>query len=242
MRPTQPVLAPAVVAEYASALQGSDAKVPPVQSVYRFSRAADGKTRVDAGNRSVISNPATRQTILLDHVKKTATIQTTPPPVPPLPGMPQMPQFAPPGLPAAPKPPAVQVEDLGKRLLQGHEVEGKRFLIPPPPPIPALPARPAFQAPGMPEPPALPQMPHVPQPPHVPGAPKVPPSPTLAEVWHCPSLGLPMFTKTSGSFGQMTQVCQRAVAGEPHPAAFEIPAGYTTIVPPPPMAIPPVKL
>jgi hypothetical protein len=206
MGPVPPAAAPPITAEYATALQPASGGAP-VQSAFRFCRATGGQTRVDSGNTSVISDPAAGHTILLDHVKKTATISQAPPQVPKLPGMPPMPQFAAPGLPTAPQTPGVQVQDLGKSVIQGHEVEGKRFLIPPPPP----------PAPGMPQPPK---------------------GPTVAEVWHSPSMGLPMLTNMSGGFGQLTQVCQRAVPGEPHPAAFQIPPGYKAILAPP--AKPPV--
>src|SRR5271165_1284903 len=99
MGPTPPVALPPVTAEYASTLHRTGAQFPTARSSYRFSRAADGKTRVDSGDMSVISNPAAAQTIVLDHVKKTATIQPSPSPAPPNPAMPQMPNFSPPGLP-----------------------------------------------------------------------------------------------------------------------------------------------
>jgi len=106
---------------------------------------------VDSGKTSVISDPAAGQTILLDHAKKTAMI--APQPAPQIPGMPQMPHLAPPGMPAAPQPPAMQVQDLGKSVLQGHEVEGKRYVIPPPPKpkAPLMPSASAGQAPAMPK-------------------------------------------------------------------------------------------
>lgn len=257
-------------------MQPPKPNLPPVQSAFRFTRATDGKTRVDSGNMSVISNPAAGQTILLDHVKKTANIQPAPPPVPQMPGMPQMPQFAPPGLPSAPKPPNMQVQDLGKSVLQGHEVEGKRFVFQPPPPpkMPAMPKPPQMpgmpqppqvpgmppppqvpgmpqppqmagmpKVPGAPQPPGMPPAPQAPQMPQAPGAPPVPPAPgmppapqmpTVAELWTSTSMRVPMLTKMSGAFGQLTQVCQRAVPGEPHPAAFQIPPDYKVIMPPQP--------
>lgn len=248
MGPLTPAALPPVTAEYANTLQPPKAGDPPTNSAHRFSRAADGKTRVDSGNISVITNPATAQTILLDHAKKTATIQPTPPPAPPAPQMPQMPAFSPPGLPGQP-PPAPKVEDLGKRLLQGHEVEGKRIVTQPL----AMPKKPALQMPGAPKLPAvkmpgapklpstklpgapkLPsaKLPGVPKLPQIPGAPSKPPapaapkSPITSEVWSSTALGVPMLTKVSGSFGQMTQVCHKAVPGEPHPSAFQIPQGY----------------
>jgi hypothetical protein len=212
-----------------------------VQSAFRFCRATGGQTRVDSGNTSVISDPAAGHTILLDHVKKTATISQAPPQVPKLPGMPPMPQFAAPGLPTTPKTPGVQVQDLGKGVIQGHEVEGKRFLIPPSPALPGMPQAPkppgppqmpkAPQAPGMPAAPQSPQAPAAPPPPPAPGMPPSPKGTTIAEVWHSPSMGLPMLTKMSGGFGQLTQVCQRAVPGEPHPTAFQIPQGYKVVIP-----------
>jgi hypothetical protein len=235
MGPIPPVALPPVTAEYASSLQRVEAQVPPSQSAHRFSRAADGKTRVDSGNMSVISNPATAQTILLDHVQKTATIQPSPSPAPPAASMPQMPHFSPPGLPGQLHAPAVKVEDLGKSVLKGHEVEGKRFVtqplpLPKPPAfqMPGVPKPPAFQMPGVPKPPAF-QTPGVPKPPQTPGAPPVPAAPqppTTTEVWNSTSMGVPMLMKMSGGFGQLTQVCHSAVPGEPHPSTFQIPQGY----------------
>ena len=253
---------PPVTAEYTSAVKLPQPNVPPVQSSYRFTRATSGQTRTDSGNTSVISNPAAGQTIMLDHVKKTATIQTAPPPMPAAPGMPAMPQFAPPGLPKPPQAPNIQMQDLGKSVLQGYEVEGKKLLVPPQtPPPPTMPKPPGLQLPGapkLPQAPALPKLPQVPgmpklpqppappqtlQAPKVPGGPPVPTPPgmpqppkppTIAEVWTAPKIGLPMLTKASGSFGQLTQVCQKAIPGEPNPAAFQIPPGYKVIVLPPP--------
>jgi hypothetical protein len=153
--------------------------------------------------------------------------------------------------------PTAQVQDLGKAVLQGHEVEGKRYLIQPPamPNIPAPPKPPAFQAPGMPQAggmPKMPGMPQVPGMPPAPGMPKVPgapesqsapnaPSaPTLAEVWTSTSTRLPMLTKMNGGFGQITQVCKDVVPGEPHPAAFQIPPDYKVfqLSPPKPPTLP----
>lgn len=223
---------------------------------------------MDSGNTSVISNPAAGQTILLDHIQKTATIQPLISAAPSPPGMPPMPHLSVPGL--APPPPA-QVQDLGKAVLQGLEVEGKRYIIQPPamPNIPAPPKPPTFQAPGMPQAPGAPQAPGMPQlqgMPQMPGMPKMPgapplpgmpgapgapgtPSapnppqgPTLAEVWTSTSTRLPMLTKMTGGFGQITQVCQGVTHGEPHPAAFQIPPDYKVIqlAPPKPPALPPM--
>ena len=267
---TRPTSVPPVTADFTSELQPVETSLPPVQSAYRLTRAAGGNTRLDSGNTSVISNPAAGQTILLDHIQKTATIQpllsATPSPSPP--GMPPMPHLSVPGLAPAP---SAQVQDLGKGVLQGIEVEGKRYVIQPPamPNIPAPPKPPTFQAPGMPQVPGAPQAPGMPQlqgMPHVPGMPKMPGAPqapgmpnvpgapgsqsaptapqgpTFAEVWTSTSTRLPVLTKINGGFGQITQVCQGVTPGEPHPAAFQIPADYKVIQlsPPQPPALPAV--
>jgi hypothetical protein len=133
-----------------------------------------------------------------------------------------------PGFPGAPPQPAVHVQDLGKSVLQGQEVEGKRYTIQPPaaPPMPQLP--------GMPK---MPQFPGIPKAPGAPGAPPMPPkpaAPVVAEVWNSPKLQLPMATRINGSFGQQTAICQQAIPGEPHPAVFEIPKDYKQVLPVPP--------
>lgn len=232
-----------------------------MQSAYRFSRASDGKTRVDSGTTSVISNPAAGQTILLDHAKKTAMVKPMPPPVPGM-AAPQTPQFSPPGLPgAAPQAPGIQVQNLGKNVLQGLEVEGRRYVIPqsPRPQMPAMPRAPqmpgmpkAPSLPGMPKAPAMPgmpkapampgmpatpqaaQMPGAPAPPKAPAAPQMPQAPTTVEAWTSTTLHLPMLTKMEGPFGKVTQVCHSAVPGEPHPSTFQIPPGYKVVMPDPP--------
>jgi hypothetical protein len=237
MGPTPPPALRPVTAEFTNTLQRAETQSAPIQSAFRFSRAADGKTRVDSGNISAIFNPATAQTVVLDHDKKTATIQPGPPPAPPA-GLPAMPHFALPALPGEPKAASVQVENLGKSVVQGHEVEGKRFVTPPwsvpKAPVfqmPGVPKPPVLQTPGVPKPPAL-QTPGVPKPPQMPGAPAVPqiPQPPITtEVWHSTTLGVPMVMKMSGGFGQLTQVCKSAVPGEPHPSAFQIPQDYKLI-------------
>src|SRR5690349_16503010 len=85
---------------------------PPLETAHKLIRAGDGKTRIDAGDISVITDPATKQTLLLDHVKKEAKSLTTPSmPTPPGMQMPQMPPLTPPGMPAAPPPPTMNVQD-----------------------------------------------------------------------------------------------------------------------------------
>ena len=231
--PSPPAPPPPATAEYTSALQAPKPGAPPVQSAFRFQRASDGKTRVDSGAMSVISNPATGQTVVLDHAKKTALVQPAPPPAPPM-AAPQTPQAGAPAFPGAtPHPPGVQGQSLGKSVFQGHEVVGNRYVIQPPPP-PKIPGVPKFpRMPGAPPAPPAAQMPGAPAP-QVPAAPQKPPGPTTVETWTSTKLHLPMMTKMQGSFGQLTQVCHSAVPGEPHPAAFQIPPGYKLVKPAPP--------
>jgi len=128
-------------------------------------RSSDGKTRIDMPQSSVISDPISKHTIVLDHLKKEASIiPMTPPgsPIAPPPG-------TAPGT-AALHPSSVHVQDLGKSTIEGHEVEGKRYTLPhvPPPPKPQIPG---MKIPGM----------KAPSAPAVPGA-KVPGAPTLPGV------------------------------------------------------------
>lgn len=169
---------------------------------------------------SVISNPATGQTVVLDHAKKTALVKPAPPPAPPM-AIPQMPQAGAPAFAGpAPQPPGVQGQSLGKSVFQGHEVVGNRYVIQPPPP---------------PKTPGAPKLPQMPGAPPTSGAPiQKPPGPTTVETWTSAKLHLPMMTRMQGPFGQMTQVCHSAVPGEPHPAAFQIPPGYKLVKPAPP--------
>ena len=109
---------PPATAEYTSSVQPPSPGFPPVQTAHRFTRASDGKTRVDSGTTSVISNPAAGHTIVLDHLKKTALVTPTPPPAP-QPAAPQMPQASPPAFPGAPpQPPGIQSQNLGKSVFR----------------------------------------------------------------------------------------------------------------------------
>jgi hypothetical protein len=202
---------------------------------WKLFRAGDGKTRVDYGNTSVITNPATQQTILLDHLKQEAHVIPTPKPAVPQMAMPQfgMPPVAAPG--AAPQMPAVNVQDLGKGFIEGHEVEGKRYLIQPPappqpPPMPkpvaAAQAQAMARMPKPPQQPGMPQIPGMPQMPQPPQPPQAPPPPTAAEIWTSTQLKLPVLTKISGPSGQQNCYCKAAASGEPHPSLFQIPQGY----------------
>ena len=178
-------------------------------------RSSDGKTRIDSGDTSVITDPAAQQVTVLDHLKKEARImpmQSAPAP-PPQPGMPGMPAqgAAPPPF----QPPPMHVQDLGKSVIDGHEVDGKRYIIQPP------------------SPPQLPQPPQVagapPSPPPKPAAPKIP---TTADMWTSTKLAMPVMTQVTGPFGKQTSYHTIAETAEPHPAMFQIPPGYKPVMPP----------
>ncbi len=114
----------------------------PGQNVTRMVRAADGRIRSDLGKTSVITDPAARKATILDHVNKVARVV-------PMPRVPAA-QFDPAALAGGaqpPQPPAFRsVEDLGKSMLDGLEVVGKRYTFEPP----ALP-----NAPALPQPPVV---------------------------------------------------------------------------------------
>ena len=114
----------------------------------------------------------------------------------------------------------MNVKDLGKRLIEGHEVEGKQYTLPPltPPKPPSAP-----QAPGMPQA----KMPGLPNAPQLP--PKPDPKALVTEVWMSTTLHLPVLTRMTGSFGQQMCHCKNTVAGEPHPSLFQIPADYKQV-------------
>lgn len=166
--------------------------------------------RIDTPSSSIISDPTDQKTILLDHLKKEATI------IP----MPAASGAATPGnskLPAgAPPPPAMQVEDLGKSMIEGHEVEGKRYVLPAAqkPPAPALPKMP--QLAGSPKSPAVPKAPPMPK----------AAQPTVTEVWISTKLKTPVLTKITSALGSQTTYCKPTSTQEPHPSMFEIPPGY----------------
>jgi hypothetical protein len=194
----------------------------PSQSASRMWRSSDGKFRLDTPSASVITDPGSQQTILLDHLKKVAMI------VPlsaaasgsAVPGSPQVPA-------AQGQAPSVKVEDLGKSLIEGHEVEGKRFTLPPftPPPQPEMPQLKmpgAAQArlPGAAKAPTAPGAPSPPQPP------KLPSVPSVTEVWTSVKLKAPVLTKVTTSAGEQTTYCKPISAQDPHPSVFQIPQGY----------------
>jgi hypothetical protein len=174
------------------------------QSMSRMIRSSDGKIRYDSPESSVIVDLMARQTTFMDHLKTEASVF----PMPQAPGG----QFG--GLSGLPdgglmKARMVNMEDLGKSMIDGQEVFGKRF---------------TFQPPGA---PTMPQMPKAPSLPNMPQAPALPKTDyTVAEVWTSTKLQLPVYTKTTGSFGEHIRRCRYVESGEPNPAAFQIPAGY----------------
>ena len=181
-------------------------------------RASDGKFRVDSGDTSVITDPAARKQIVLDHVKKIATVfpMPQPPTMPQVPQAPQMPQ-----MPGGLTPPAnpMNVQDLGKRFIDGVEVEGKKYTFQPPtpptpPPLPAAPQLPNM--PAMPQAPAMPQMPQIP--------------PIVTEIWTSTKTQLPVLTRTTGPFGQSICHCKDAGSGEPAASLFKAPPDYKTVM------------
>lgn len=166
--------------------------------------------RIDMPTTSIIATPSAQRTILLDHLKKEATII----PLPSAPpgaaaALPQMPAGVP-----APAPP--QVQDLGKSMIEGHAVQGLRFTLPPPPAMPkppqiaAAPGLPAMQAPP---PQAAPAMPPLAK-------------PTVTEVWTSVALKTPVLTKVISAAGEQTTYCKPTSIAEPDPSLFQIPPGY----------------
>jgi hypothetical protein len=218
----------------------------PTQSASRMWRSSDGKTRIDTPLSSVISDPAAQHTIVLDHVKKEASIiPMTPPGMPAPPSAPGAP-----GASAAPPPPAAHVEDLGKSMIEGHEVEGKRFTLPTPPtppkpPLPAMPAAkmPALKMPGMKMPvvkmPGAPAAPKPPGAPAPPAAPALPKPPSVTELWTSVKLKTPVLTKVTTPAGELTTYCKPTLTAEHPPSVFQIPPGYT--IKPPNLKPPSIK-
>jgi hypothetical protein len=218
-------------------MQVAGGSAPPTQSASRMWRSSNGNLRLDTPQTSIITLPGSQQTIMLDHLKKEAMVIPMPPtPAPSAPGMPQM--------PGAPKFPPLHVQDLGKSMIEGHEVEGKRFTFSPPP-APQNPQPPqAPQAPQMPKLPQLPKgvkMPPLPKLPQLPKPPQVPkpPQPTVTEVWTSVKLKTPVLTKVTTAAGEQTTYCKPTSTAEPHPSLFQIPPGYKLKPPPAPKLKPP---
>jgi len=173
-------------------------------------RSGNGNMRLDTLHTSLISMPAAQQAILLDHLKKEATVIA----VPPAPSDSVKP--ASPHAPAAAAPlPPLQVQDLGKSLIEGHEVEGKRYTFTPPP-------RP--QAPKEPQAPPATGMAGAPPSAQAPKPPQLPKLalPTVTEIWTSVKLKTPVLTKVTSAAGEQTTYCKPTSTEEPHPSLFQI--------------------
>ena len=225
---------------------GGAAAAAPQTTPWKLSRCSDGKSMMDYGNKTVITDPNAKQTITLDHLKKEALVIPHLPGQPNLPGMPGMPQMPSLKAPSLQAPP-MDVKDLGKKMIAGHEADGKLFTFHPPQ-LPEMPAANLPQSPGM-KPPQVPGLqapglsaPQAPQAPGgtppqlggVPGVPKMqlPQMPHTVEVWTSSKLHLPLMTKTTSGATQQTMTCKQVTPGEPAKCAFKIPLDYKIIHPP----------
>ena len=205
MAPSPPPPGPPACANCVTTKQPAAGGAPPAQTSSSMVRSSDGKMRIDTPNTTIITNPSAQQAILLDHVTKQAQIVPLQP-KPPLPGAPQAPG-APPA-PGAPQMPPVAVQDLGKGMIEGHPVDGMRYVVQPPAP-PQAP-----QAPGAPKAPPLP-----------------PPPPMVSEVWTSTQLKMPVLTKVTTPAGVQTTYCKPAPMAEPDPSLFQVPPGYKVLPP-----------
>ncbi len=219
---------PPACAECVTTTKLAQSGAAPEQTASRKFRSPDGKIRVDTGNTSVITDLKSQQTIVLDHLKQEAQVFPMPqmPPPPPVPGG----APPPPGMPAHSMPP-MSVQDLGKGFIEGHEVEGKRYIMQPP-------QMPQISKPALPQAPKPPGLPGAPKPPEMPQA---PPAPTVSEVWTSTKLKMPVLTKTTGSFGERVEHCKCSELPHPNPALFQIPPGYK-VAPPTVPALPKVPV
>jgi hypothetical protein len=111
----------------------------PQEFASKFFRSVDGKSRFDYGNTSIITNPAMQQTTILDHLTKEFRVVPTAVPGAPQLNLPGMPRGLPGGLPGPPQLPNMYVQDLGRRLIDGVEMQGKRFTLPSEPQLPNIP-------------------------------------------------------------------------------------------------------
>jgi hypothetical protein len=120
----QPALI-AAIAECIETNQPAQLGALPLESLLRRFQAADGRLRVDFGAISIITNPATGERILLDHLAQVARMLPAAPALPHVPGLPVVPGL--PGAPALPGVPAVVA--LGMDIVNGLEVEGMRYVF-----------------------------------------------------------------------------------------------------------------
>ncbi len=104
-------------------LSGAQAR----QSPWNLLRAGDGRMRLDFGNMSAITDLAAQRTTILDHVARTARIM----PFSPEALKHMVPGLAVPGAPGGMPPHgAVNIEQLGKQFIEGHECQGLRYVLP----------------------------------------------------------------------------------------------------------------
>jgi hypothetical protein len=190
----------------------------PPSTGWSLFRSSDGKTRIDQGTQSLISNPQAGHTIRLDHAKQEAQVI----PMTTTPGMPTPPSVSAPSSPL--KAPTI-IKDLGTRMIAGHQVQGMSYTYP------------ALKAPGA---PSMPRTPGVPQPPSAPQVPGMPPAQTLPqphvlEVWTSPKLQLPLASRVTGGMGTQTTISQQITPGEPPASHFRIPPNYKILPPPKPL-------
>ena len=212
--PTSPSTPPSC-SDCSTKTQSSSGGVPS-QSASRMWKSSDGKFRLDTPTSSVISDPSSQKTILLDHIKKEAIVMPTPP------AMPGVSTVGGQGPAAGGQAPPMRVEDLGKSMIEGHEVEGKRFTLPPftPPQMPSVPkmaGTPQASAAGVPSAPGAPKPPQMP---------KMPQVPSITEVWTSTKLKIPVLTKVTTAAGEQTTYCKPVSMDEPQPSVFQIPNGY----------------
>jgi len=189
MSPTPPAALPPVTAEYMSTFQQPGARFSSNSVAVHLSLAhPTARTRVDSRGMSVISNPAARANDRAgpreeDSHDATASsfCRTARNPV-----CHRCLAFRRRPCRDSPQVPAVKVEDLGKTILQGHEVEGKADHRSSSCPAPASRVSNAGRfrglrrcpdCPSLPKPPQTPGMPVAPKPPQIPGMPPPPAAP-----------------------------------------------------------------
>ena len=176
--------------------------------------------RIDTPHSSIITIPASQKAILLDHLKKEAMIIPMPAAASAISSSPNSPASRAPA-----HHPALQVHDLGKALIEGLEVEGKRYVLKQEQQAAAKAQ--AQQTPSKPQSPQAPNMagmPAMPIPPNLQQLAKL--EPTVTEVWTSVKLGTAVLTKVKSSAGEQTTYCKPTSTDEPHPSVFEIPPGY----------------
>jgi len=176
--------------------------------------------RIDTPHTSIITLPASQKTIMLDHFKKEAMII----PMPPVSCAISQPQNSQASAGGAHHP-ALQVHDLGKALIEGVEVEGKRYILAQEQKVVSkMQAQQTASKQQSPPAPNASGMPAMPIPPNLQQLAKL--APTVTEVWTSVKLGTAVLTKVKSSAGEQTTYCKPTSTDEPHPSLFEIPPGY----------------